>query len=122
MRLEELLVKKIVVLDGACGTQLIAKGKQGCLELLNIDEPAVVESLHEEYLEAGADIITTNTTCADSLCLAEYGLQERSYEIVRAGAELKRSKDVYQGRKPRSFRYAVRQNNQGKNKVRCRFA
>ena len=90
MRLEELLVKKIVVLDGACGTQLIAKGKQGCLELLNIDEPAVVESLHEEYLEAGADIITTNTTCADSLCLAEYGLQERSYEIVRAGAELAR--------------------------------
>ena len=60
----------ILTLDGAMGTQLLAQGKSGCLELLNVQEPATIAALHEEYLAAGADIITTNTTCADALCLA----------------------------------------------------
>lgn len=91
MNLEQQLVRKILVLDGAMGTQLLARGAKGCLELLNVDNAAEVSSLHEAYLEAGADIITTNTVCADALCLAQYGLQERSYELARAGAELARA-------------------------------
>lgn len=96
MNLEQLLAKNILVLDGAIGTMLIGRGAQGALEMLNVLSPEAVESLHEEYLEAGADIITTNTTCADALCLTERGLQERSYELARAGAELaRRAADKY---------------------------
>ena len=91
MNLEQLLGRKILVLDGAMGTQLLTGGAKGCLELLNVDNAAQVAAVHNAYLEAGADIITTNTTCADALCLAEYGLQERSYELARAGAELARA-------------------------------
>lgn len=90
MELGRVLRRKIVVLDGAMGTELIARGNKGVLELLNVDAPAEVEQVHEAYLRAGADIITTNTTCADSLCLKEHGLQERSYELARAGAEVAR--------------------------------
>ena len=72
------------------GTALIARGAKGALEMLNVESASQVEALHEEYLQAGADIITTNTICADALSLAEYGLQSRSYELARAGAELAR--------------------------------
>lgn len=96
MDINQLLRRKIVVLDGAVGTSLIAQGYKGALELLNVESAAVVEALHEEYLKAGADIITTNTTCADALSLREYGLQERSYEFARAGAEIAvRARDKY---------------------------
>lgn len=91
MNLEQQLGRKIVVLDGAMGTLLLSRGAKGCLEMLNVDNAAEVVAIHEAYLEVGADIITTNTTCADALCLAEYGLQERSYELARAGAELART-------------------------------
>ena len=64
--MKQLLRRKIVVLDGAMGTELIARGHKGALEQLNREAVTVVESLHEEYLKAGADIITTNTTCADA--------------------------------------------------------
>lgn len=90
MDINRVLRRKIVVLDGAMGTALIAKGYKGSLELLNVEAADVVGSLHEEYLKAGADIVSTNTTCADALSLKEYGLQERSYEFSRAGAEVAR--------------------------------
>ncbi len=90
MDINRVLRRKIVVLDGAMGTALIAKGYKGSLELLNVEAADVVGSLHEEYLKAGADIVSTNTTCADALSLKEYGLQERSYELSRAGAEVAR--------------------------------
>lgn len=90
MDINRVLRRKIVVLDGAMGTALIAKGYKGSLELLNVEAADVVAALHEEYLKAGADMVTTNTTCADALSLKEYGLQERSYELSRAGAEVAR--------------------------------
>ena len=77
-------------MDGATGTALLARGAKGALEMLNVESASQVEALHEEYLQAGADIITTNTICADALSLAEYGLHSRSYELARAGAELAR--------------------------------
>ena len=90
MDINRVLRRKIVVLDGAMGTALIAKGYKGSLELLNVEAADVVGSLHEEYLKAGADMVTTNTTCADALSLKEYVLAERSYELSRAGAEVAR--------------------------------
>lgn len=81
---------RILTLDGAMGTELIAKGKKGALELCNVESPEMVEAVHCAYLEAGADIITTNTTCADALCLEQYGLKARSYELALAGAKLAR--------------------------------
>lgn len=90
MELEKVLRQRILTLDGAMGTQLMARGVKGALELCNVEKPEAVEAVHAAYLEAGADIITTNTTCADALCLKEYGLHERSYELARAGAEIAR--------------------------------
>ena len=90
MEVSQLLRRKIVILDGAMGTSLLARGHKGALELLNVEAEADVVALHEEYLKAGADIITTNTTCADALCLSQYGLAERSYELARAGAQIAR--------------------------------
>ena len=90
MELEKVLRQRILTLDGAMGTQLMARGVKGALELCNVEKPEAVEAVHAAYLEAGADIITTNTTCADALCLKEYGLHERSYELVKAGAEIAR--------------------------------
>ena len=90
MDINRVLRRKIVVLDGAMGTALIAKGYKGSLELLNVEAADVVAALHEEYLKAGADMVTTNTTCADALSLKEYGLEERSYELSRAGVEVAR--------------------------------
>ena len=72
------------------GTQLLSQGEKGALELLNVEKPDVVKAVHASYLEAGADIITTNTTCADSLSLKAEGLESRSYELALAGAKLAR--------------------------------
>ena len=83
--------RRIAVLDGAMGTRLMERGASGCLEALCLTDPAAVASVHEEYLEAGADIVTTDTMCADALCLERYGLEDRSYEIARAGAEIARA-------------------------------
>lgn len=91
MDLIQSMRRGILTLDGAIGTQLLAQGKSGCFEMLNVQEPEVIATLHEEYIAAGADIITTNTTCADALCLAQYGLHERSYELALAGAKIARS-------------------------------
>ncbi|MBQ5874251.1 MAG: homocysteine S-methyltransferase family protein [Alistipes sp.] len=90
MALAEDLRRRILLLDGAMGTMLLDKGIKGCLELANVEQADVVADVHRAYLQAGADIITTNTTCADALCLNQYGLSERARELAKAGAELAR--------------------------------
>lgn len=90
MSLVHNMTKGILTLDGAIGSELLARGVKGALELCNVEREELVVALHEAYLEAGADIITTNTTCADALCLEPYGLKTRSYELARKGAELAR--------------------------------
>ena len=90
MILDDILRRKILLLDGAMGTQLLRQGEKGALELLNVEKPDVVKAVHASYLEAGADILTTNTTCADSLSLKAAGLESRSYELALAGAKLAR--------------------------------
>lgn len=84
------LSQRLMVLDGAIGTELLSAGGKAPLELANVDSAQQVEQLHEAYLAAGADIITTNTTCADALSLGEYGLQERSSELTLVAAKLAR--------------------------------
>lgn len=91
MQFKELLQRRIMLLDGAIGTQLIAQGARGVLEMLNIDNPEQVEAMHRLYLEAGADIITTNSFCADALSLKESGLADRSYELALAAAKIARA-------------------------------
>ncbi|MDQ0272574.1 methionine synthase [Cytobacillus purgationiresistens] len=96
--LTKILKEKILIMDGAMGTMLQQAnltaadfgGEQyeGCNEFLNITIPATIQSIHEQYLIAGADIIETNTFGATKIVLDEYGLGEKSYEINKIAAEI----------------------------------
>ena len=87
--------QRTIVLDGATGTGIQAMdlplsdfdGLEGCNEVLNLSCPQAVRDLHAGYLEAGADAVLTNTFGASAVTLAEYGLEERTYEINKAAAE-----------------------------------
>ena len=78
------------IFDGAMGTMLQAAGlEEGyCPELFNIEKPNVVKDIHGNYLQHGADIITTNTFGACSLKLEDYGLQDRVAEINTAAVKV----------------------------------
>ncbi|AIM16025.1 methionine synthase [Bacillus sp. X1(2014)] len=92
------LKKRILIMDGAMGTMLQRAGLtpkdfggeeyEGCNEHLNLTAPSVIANIHREYLEAGADIIETNTFGATSLVLDEYGLGYKAYEINKIAAML----------------------------------
>jgi len=111
--LQELPRERILCIDGAMGTALQARdltekdfggaGYDGCNEYLVITRPDVILDIHNKYLEAGADILETNTFGSTALVLAEYKLQDRAYEITRRAAELARqSADAYSTvKKPR---------------------
>ena len=98
--LRDALTRRILVLDGAMGTMLQAAGLtaadfggphyEGCNEHLNLTRPDVVRWIHAAYLEAGADLVSTNTFGCAPYVLGEYGLAERAYEITRAAAGLAR--------------------------------
>lgn len=78
------------IFDGAMGTMLQAAGlEEGyCPELFNVEKPNVVKDIHGNYLQHGADIITTNTFGACSLKLEDYGLQDRVVEINTAAVKV----------------------------------
>ena len=83
---------RLLVLDGGMGTMLQREGEiVAPVELLNINHPERITRIHELYLQAGADIITSNTFSAHALSLAEYGLSDRAEELAFAGAKLARS-------------------------------
>ncbi|MGG1660288.1 methionine synthase [Brevibacillus sp. NRS-1366] len=96
----EQLSRKILILDGAMGTMLQqanltaddfgGEEYDGCNELLNLTRPDVIRSIHEKYLEAGADIVETNTFGAASVVLAEYDVADKDLEINIAAARLAR--------------------------------
>jgi len=106
--LQRLLRERIVILDGAMGTMIQqrkldetafrgarfagwrGKDLKGLNDLLNVTQPAVIEDIHRQYLEAGADIIETNTFNSQSISLADYGLEALAYELSKAGAECAR--------------------------------
>ena len=79
-----------ILSDGAMGTLLHARGVAftECFDALNLHHPAEVAEIHRAYIEAGAELILTNTFGANRYKLAEHGLEERVAEINRAGVEL----------------------------------
>src|SRR5690349_2982834 len=106
--LEKLLSERILLLDGAMGT-MIQRARlaeedyrgarfrdwqrelRGNNDLLSLTQPALVRDIHAQYLEAGADIIETNTFNSTSIALADYGMQDLARELNRAAATLART-------------------------------
>jgi 5-methyltetrahydrofolate--homocysteine methyltransferase len=96
--LRQALTQRTVIADGAMGTMLQAanpslddfEGFEGCNEILNVSRPDIVRAVHEEYLAVGVDAIETNTFGANWANLAEYGIEDRIYELAYAGGVLAR--------------------------------
>ncbi len=103
-----LLAKRILVLDGAMGTMIqtyrlteadyrgerfadFPRDLKGNNDLLSITKPEVIRAIHEAYLEAGADILETNTFNSTSVAMADYGMESLVYELNFSGARLARS-------------------------------
>jgi 5-methyltetrahydrofolate--homocysteine methyltransferase len=101
------LRQRIMVIDGAMGTAIQRdrpdeagyRGERfkdwpsdvvGNNDLLTLTQPHIIEGIHREYLEAGADIIETNTFNANAVSLSDYGMEELAYELNHAGAALAR--------------------------------
>jgi methionine synthase / methylenetetrahydrofolate reductase(NADPH) len=92
MNLAEILASRPLLADGAMGTVLYARGIfiNRCYDELNLSDPGLILSVHEEYLQAGAEILETNTFGANRIRLARYGLAGKVAEINTAGARLAR--------------------------------
>ncbi|MGL4392145.1 MAG: methionine synthase [Fusobacteriaceae bacterium] len=103
--IQEDLKKKILVLDGATGTaiqkydlseadfrgQLFINNKKnlrGCNEVLNLTRPDIIKEIHQKYLEAGADIIETNSFNGSKFALKDYEIENFAYELSKTSAEL----------------------------------
>ena len=101
--LKDLLTDRILLFDGAMGTriQALRLGEadfraarfaehahplQGCNDVLCLTQPEAIEKIHEEYLDAGADILETNTFNANAISLLDYGIEDLAREINAAGA------------------------------------
>jgi 5-methyltetrahydrofolate--homocysteine methyltransferase len=106
-RLRAILAERIFVLDGAMGTQVQplglteddvrgtrfrvhSKDLRGDIDVLSLTRPADIEAIHRAYLQAGADLVTTNTFTTHPATQREYGLEDHAYELGRAGAEIAR--------------------------------
>jgi len=116
--LQALLQQRILILDGAMGTMIQQrkldeaafrgerfkgweKDLKGHNDLLNLTQPAIIEDIHRQYLEAGADIVETNTFNSQAISLADYHMETLGYELSRAGAVCaKRAVDKVQGAQP----------------------
>ena len=107
MQIDQLLQERIVILDGAMGTMIQQrrldeaafrgerfrdwqKDLKGHNDLLNLTQPAIIEEIHRQYLESGADIIETNTFNSQAISLADYQMHSLGYELSKAGAECAR--------------------------------
>jgi homocysteine S-methyltransferase len=86
------LKRSPVLCDGATGTLLYAKGIfiNRCYDELNCSQPELIKDIHHQYLQAGAEIIETNTFGANTFRLARHGMENRVSEINQAGARLAR--------------------------------
>lgn len=84
------LSKRILILDGAMGTMLQRKGLQGNSESFNLTNPETIGEIHNEYIEAGTDIITTNSFSANSISQSEYNLSDKAGQMAEAAARIAR--------------------------------
>lgn len=106
--LKSLLKDRILVLDGAMGTMIQSynlgeddyRGKEfksskadlkGNNDILSITQPAIIQAIHESYLQAGSDIIETNTFNANAISQADYGLEDIVYQLNKVSAKIARS-------------------------------
>ncbi|MCF6170231.1 MAG: methionine synthase [Bacteroidales bacterium] len=119
------LKTRILVLDGAMGTMIQRfkleeedyRGKEfkdsanlqkGNNDLLNLTQPQIIQSIHEEYLEAGADIIETNTFNGTRISQSDYGLEEFVYEINKSAAQIARkAADKFTEQNPEKPRFVA---------------
>ena len=87
---------RVIIADGAMGTMLQAEnpsledfqGHEGCNEILNVSRPDIVKEVHRKYFAVGVDAVETNTFGANWANLAEYGIEDRIYELAFAGGKL----------------------------------
>ena len=96
-RLNDIIKERILILDGAMGTMVGAvMGKVGNTDELNLSHPEVIENIHRRYLEAGADIITTNTFSSQRISQADYHLEDSARTMALEGAHIaRRMADAY---------------------------
>ncbi|MDB5089213.1 MAG: methionine synthase [Mucilaginibacter sp.] len=125
MDIRKELEKRILVIDGAMGTMIQryqlteadfrgerfrehASDLQGNNDLLNITRPDIIKTIHAEYLDAGADIIETNTFSTQRISLADYNLEELAYELSYEGARIAREvADEYNKKTPGKPRFVA---------------
>ena len=90
-RLNDIIKERVLILDGAMGTMIGAvMGKVGNADELNLSRPDVVGEIHRKYLEAGADIITTNTFSSQRVSQADYHLEDSARRMAFEGARIAR--------------------------------
>jgi 5-methyltetrahydrofolate--homocysteine methyltransferase len=124
-RLEDLLSRRILLLDGAMGTMIYAhkpaeedyrgsrfrhhsKLLKNCTEVMVLTQPKIIEDIHRAYLEAGADIIETDTFNSQAVSMAEFDLQEHVFELNRAAADIaRRAADDFTKKDPDKPRFVA---------------
>ena len=105
--LEKELKERILVLDGAMGTVLQKyeltpedfNGAKGCYEILNETRPDIIFEVHKKYIEAGADIIETNSFNCNAISLKDYHLEDRVYDLAKKSAEIAKKAVKASGKK-----------------------
>src|SRR5499425_1176411 len=124
MTIEELLRNRIVILDGPMGTMIQAfkleeadfRGQftdhetslKGNNDLLNLTQPEIIKSIHRQYLEAGADIIETNTFNSNAISMSDYKMESMVYDLNLAGARLAReAADAFMAADPNRPRFVA---------------
>ena len=122
---DDILSRRIMVLDGAMGSLIFARHPaeedyrgarfarhshdlKNCTEILVLTQPGMIEGFHTAYLEAGADIIETDSFNSNALSLAEFGLEEHVFELNKAAAEIaRRAADAMNRRTPDRPRFVA---------------
>jgi 5-methyltetrahydrofolate--homocysteine methyltransferase len=123
--LREICSRRVLVIDGAMGTMIQSyrldeagyrgaefkdhpRPLKGANDVLSLTQPLIVEEIHRKYLEAGADIIETNTFNGTSVSMADYGLEPWVYEINRQAASIaRRAADDYTQKDPQKPRFVA---------------
>ncbi len=124
-QLEEILSRRIMLLDGSMGALIYShelneeqfRGKpfakhpfnlKNCTEVLVASQPELIDGIHRAYLEAGADIIETDTFNGSAVSMAEFGLQDHVFELNKTAAELaRRAADEFTRRDPDKPRFVA---------------
>tara|TARA_R110002124_G_scaffold183735_9_gene351225 strand:- start:2827 stop:3831 length:1005 start_codon:yes stop_codon:yes gene_type:complete len=125
VNIQQQLEERILILDGAMGTMIqrfnldekdfrgnLFKDSQidlkGNNDLLSLTRPDVIQDIHEQYLQAGADIIETNSFSGTSIAQADYELQHIAYDLNKASAEVaKRATDTFTKKNPEKPRFVA---------------